>query len=141
MVRFSVVSLTADEKTLRQFAAACIVFAGGLGAWKLYHHAPVSGEYAFVLVGIMVGAVGLVAPNRIRLVYAGAMLISFPIGWVVSHFMLAVLFGFVLTPIALLLRALRRDRLRIERPQPNACESYWIAKPELQDSGRYLRQF
>jgi hypothetical protein len=141
MVGLSDISLNPEERTLRQFAAACILFLGGLGAWKLYRHGPVAGAYVWMILGIAVGALGLVAPKRIRLLYVGAMFVAFPIGWVVSHVLLAVLYGMVMTPIGLLLRALRRDRLRIERPQPEAYETYWITRPESQAPDRYLRQF
>ena len=142
MVRLSNIGLHTEERTLRQFAAACILFPGGLGAWKLYWgHGPVAGTYVWMIPGIIIGVLGLVAPKRIRLVYAAAMFAAFPIGWVLSHVLLAVLYGIVMAPIGLLLRALRRDRLRMERPQPGAYETYWITRPESEDPDRYLRQF
>jgi hypothetical protein len=62
-----------------------------------------------------------------------------PIGWVISHVILAVIYYLVLTPIGLLLRAAGRDLLA-RRRDPTA-ESYWIdrgAKPEVE---RYFRQY
>ena len=141
MVRLSDINLHPGERTLRQFAAACILFLGGLGAWKLYRHGPAAGAYAWMILGIALGGLGLLAPRRVRLVYAGAMLLAFPIGWVVSHVLLTVLYGVVMTPIGFLLRALRRDRLRIERPAPQAYQTYWTPRPESKDVARYLRPF
>jgi hypothetical protein len=141
MNRLSDISLHPEERTLRQFAAACILFLGGLGAWKLYRHGPAAGTYVWMILGLAVGALGLLAPKRIRLAYCGAMFVAFPIGWVVSHVLVTVLYGVVMTPIGFLLRALRRDRLRIERPRPEAYETYWTPRPESKDMARYLRQF
>jgi len=138
MMRLSDIDLHPDDRTLRQFAAACIVFLGGVGAWKLYRQGPAAATYALMIFGFAVGAVGLMAPRIIRLIYAAAMIVAFPIGWVVSRVIMTVFFFVVITPIGLLFRVLGRDRLRIKHP---ACNSYWINRTEAESPARYLRQF
>lgn len=91
-----------------------------------------------LLLGIAIGVLGLIAPQSVRVIYLGAMIIAAPIGWVVSRVLLALLYYFLFTPIALVMRAIGRDRLRIRR---RTLASYWTPQPETNDISRYLRQF
>ena len=51
-----------------------------------------------------VPTVGVWVPGFLRIVYIAMAYLAFPIGFLVSHLMLAVLFYAVLTPIGLMLR-------------------------------------
>ncbi len=72
-----------------------------------------------------------------RVVYLGWLYAAYPIGWTVSHCVMLVIFYLVITPIALLMRLIRRDALarRLEPSEP----SYWRPIPD-EDVNRYLRQ-
>jgi hypothetical protein len=84
--------------------------------------------------------VGLLVPQAIRWVYVGWMLAAFPIGWLVSHLLLAAIFFGVIMPIGLILRVLGRDPMR--KSFDRSASTYWIARPtEPTDSRRYFRQF
>jgi hypothetical protein len=61
----------------------------------------------------------------------------YPIGWIVSHFALAVIFYGVLTPTGLVLRLFGRDPLHL-RFDPRE-RSYWTRIPP-QERSRYFRQ-
>ena len=67
------------------------------------------------------------------------MILAFPIGWVVSRLLLAILFYGVVTPMGLVLRLGGRDPLRLARPA--ARTTYWMAKPGPADLRSYFRQF
>jgi hypothetical protein len=83
--------------------------------------------------------VGLVWPQSIKPIYTVWMVAVFPIGWLVSLILLAVVYYGVVTPIAVLFRLIGRDSL--QRHSPPEGGSYWQPKPAPQDPGRYLRQY
>ena len=66
------------------------------------------------------------------------MAITYPIGWVVSHVVLAVLFLGVFTPVAVLFRLIGRDALARRRPPDRA--TYWLPMPAPDDVRSYFRQ-
>lgn len=64
---------------------------------------------------------------------------AFPIGWVVSHVLMAVVFFGLFTLIGFLFRLVGRDPLMLRRPVNQA--SYWLPKARVEDKRRYFRQF
>jgi hypothetical protein len=74
-----------------------------------------------------------------RPVYVGMSRLTAPIGWVVSHLVLVLVFAAVVTPLAVLLRLLGRDPLN-RRPDPRAT-TYWVDRRTDSDPRRYFRQF
>jgi hypothetical protein len=127
----------ATPKLLRQFAVLWILFFGGMAAREWWQ-----GDFAFGIVlataAFTIGPLGIWRPDRIRPVFLGWMTLAFPIGFVVSKLILAALFYLVFTPVALVFRALRRDRLALRE---RSAESYWAPKPGAHDLRRYLRQY
>ena len=87
---------------------------------------------------------GLPTPRRwrpiaLKPVYLGLTLATWPIGWVVSHLALAVVYYGVITPIALVFRLIGRDAMN--RRFDRDATTYW--EPYDPDRGldHYLRQF
>jgi hypothetical protein len=78
-------------------------------------------------------------PATIRWIYVGCMIAAFPVGWVVSQVMLAVLFYVMITPVALLFRWRGRDSLH--RAPARGRASYWTEKSQPEDLRRYFRQY
>jgi hypothetical protein len=138
-MQWSDISFAPSTRTLRQFAATALVFLGGLAAWQGWMHQRTELAIALAVLAATVGVLGLVKPAAIRPVYVGCMILTFPIGWIVSRLLLAVVFYGIFTPLGLLFRLLGRDALGI-RPQPEA-PSYWLPKPAVTDRRRYFRQF
>ena len=62
----------------------------------------------------------------------------YPIGWVLSHILLGVVFYFVVLPIGLLLRLARYDPLT--RKFDQKVTSYWIEREPSSDPRKYFRQ-
>lgn len=124
------------RRVLRQFAAACLVILLACAAPQRGNHG------AAIVLGALalgVGGLGLLAPAALRWLYVGCMVVAFPLGWLVSQAVLALLFYGLITPLALLFRLRRRDPLR--RARPPECASYWIAKPPPPELRRYFRQY
>ena len=72
------------------------------------------------------------------LIYVLLALVTRPIGWALSHLIIAVLFYALITPLGLLRRLLGRDPLAL-RAAPGA-DSYWAQRPPPDDGSSYLRQ-
>ena len=66
------------------------------------------------------------------------MILTYPIGWLVTRILLVLLFHGMFTPLALLFRLIGRDALT-RRRRPDR-PSYWIPKPGATDVRRYFRQ-
>jgi hypothetical protein len=66
------------------------------------------------------------------------MIVAFPIGWLVSHVMLAVLYFVLFLPLGLMFRLLGRDALSLRKP---SVETYWTEKQQPEDVVRYFRQY
>jgi hypothetical protein len=128
-----------NERVLRQFAAAWLLSIGGLGIWKVLSKGPTTAAVVFAAAGVAVGLIGLLAPHLIRIVYCGALLVTFPIGSVVSTVLLAFLYWGIMTPLGLAFRLIHRDRLRLKRQIGPTC---WTpGAPVNSEPERYLRQF
>ena len=139
MLSWSDIPKNPKPKVLRQFSAAWLLFFVILGArqyLKAGHHEL---GLAFGAAGILIGGLGLIRPAAVRWVFVGWMALAFPIGWVVSHVMLLVMFYAIITPVALLLRVRGRDSLGLRR-RPDAA-SYWLPKETPRDVRSYLRQY
>ena len=125
-------------RMLRQFSGAWLVFFAGLAGHRaLVRHHP----SAALILGIvaLLGLIGLARPAWMRWPFVAAMVVTFPVGWVVSQLVLILMFLLVITPVALFLRLRGRDLLQLKRPPENV--SLWKQRPERTEPGRYLKQF
>jgi hypothetical protein len=131
------------EKQLRQFAVACLPGFAAIG-WMVHrvsHHAgPVAQNRVFqilVAVGAFFFLAGLAAPAIVRPVYMLLMAVTMPIGWLVSHIFLRIIFYAILTPLGLFFRMIGRDPLLLVKPTGN---SYWQPHVQRADPLTYYRQ-
>jgi len=130
MLRFSDLDLNPDRRRLRQFAGASVVF---LCVWAW------TAAWTLAVAALVVGIAGVFTPQLLRPFYVAAMVLTYPIGWVVSRAALCLLYYGLVTPTGWILRLLRRDRLRLKRPSAGA--SYWTPRSVEGKPERYLRQF
>ena len=126
-------------RTLRQFAAIFLVFFVAAGAHQYFGRAHHTAGLVLGGVAVLVGTLGLLQPRAIRWIFVGWMVLAFPIGWLVSQLMLAVLFYLVLTPVAVLFRWRGRDLLG-RKPAPGRL-SFWLPKRTPEDVRSYLKQY
>ncbi len=93
----------------------------------------------FWILAVLGRLVGMIRPLWLRPVYLGLTLLTRPIGWIVSHVVLALVYYGVVTPIGLVLRMTGYDPL--QRRFECDAETYW--EPYKPDRGteRYLRPF
>ncbi len=137
-MRWSDIRFNPGRNELRQFAGLCLLIFGALAAWRATR-GEVAVAVVFAVLSLGVGLVGLLRPAAIRWVYVGWMVVAFPIGWVVSKLIIALMFYGIITPLALWFRMRGRDVLR--RGRPGAASSFWRPKAAPGDVGRYFRQY
>ena len=138
-----------ERQTLRGFGWISLVAFAALGTWIFFRHTifgfglseSAANRTAYVLWALSAtsGLLAAVAPPLLRPLYVGMSAVSLPIGFVVSHVVMALLFYGLFTPVALVFRLMGRDPLH-RRFDPEA-DSYWVAREQTQDPLRYYRQF
>ena len=128
-----------SHRDLRLFAVVQLIVASA-GAWLLHRRLGWDAAACVVVAAsLVITAVGLVLPQLLRPLFVGWMLAAFPVGWVMSHLLLAAVYYGVVTPIGLALRLRGRDSLQL-KPRADAT-TYWVERPQPPDSTRYFRQF
>jgi hypothetical protein len=137
-MKWSDLPLKPPRRTLRQFAAAWLVFFLAAASYQmLVRDRPAAG---YVLGAIaLIGLAGLLKPLAVRWLFIGMTVVAFPIGWAMTQVILAVMFYLVLTPLALVFRWRGRDELQLRRKPGQS--SFWITRGHPRDAGSYLKQF
>src|SRR5262245_26372916 len=126
-------------KVLRQFSAVWLVFFLAIGARQYFARGNHQIGAALGALAVVIGGLGLLKPAAVRWIFVSWMVLAFPIGWVISQVMLALMFYGLITPIALLFRLRGRDLLS-RKPAPERS-SFWTVKPTPQDVRSYFRQY
>ena len=79
------------------------------------------------------------AVSAVRLpIYLGWLYATYPIGWTISHIVMAVVYFGCFTPIGWILRLVGYDPLTRNKP---TADSYWNERPSETPASRYFRQF
>lgn len=128
-----------DRSTLRGFSEAWLFFLGMVAApLSMFRDRPILAA-VFWILAVLGRLIGWVRPFWLKPVYLGLTLATRPIGWIISHLVLALVYYGVVTPIGLALRLAGYDPLHRRFDQD--AETYW--EPYEPDHGpeRYLRPF
>jgi len=128
-----------SKKDLRWFGVIVALVFAVLGTvafflWK----SPKTANVLWIIGGALAVIYYAVPPLR-RLMFVGWMYLVFPIGWVVGHLLLAIVYYLVVTPVGILRRTLGGDPM--ERKVDREAKSYWIERPPPAEAARYFRQF
>lgn len=114
-----------------------LVLFGAIARFKL--GAPTAALVLWV-AAVVVPVVGWLIPPVMRAVFLGMSYAAWPIGFVVSHVILALVYYLVFTPIGLAMRIFRYDPMT--RGFDDAATSYWVKRdPQASGPKRYFRQF
>ena len=87
----------------------------------------------------LIPAVGFFFLPVLRWAYLGLAYATFPIGWVVSHLILALVYFAVITPFGIVMRLAGRDAL--SRRFDRSATTYWKQRRPPAKPERYYRQF
>jgi hypothetical protein len=92
------------------------------------------------VVAVVVPIIGWLAPAFMKVVFLGLSYLAWPIGFVVSHVVLAAVYYLVLTPIGLIMRLVGYDAMK--RRFDHEAASYWVERPQSgAETKSYFRQF
>lgn len=138
-MQWSDIPRSPSRKTLTQFALLCaaVLVWQGLTQW-LRRDRPELGIVLIVLA-VSLANLGLVRPLILRPVFVGWMILVFPLGWLVSNVVLAVIYFLLFLPFGLFFRIKGRDVLN--RKQRRDLTTYWQPRPTTPDPGRYFRPY
>ena len=126
-------------RQLALFGLIWLVFFGVVGAVVLGQTDSVAWAVVLWVLAVAVPLLGWLVPAFMRIVYLGMSYAAFPIGFVLSHVILAAVYYLVLTPVGLLMRPFGYDPMH-RRFDPQA-KSYWAPRQQDEDVQRYFRQF
>lgn len=127
----------ATTTQFRQFGLAAAVLCFTAAYW--FGRAP----SAPATIGLLISGLGLalvtaLAPNQLRIPFVLLSSLTAPIGWVVSHAILGLIYFAVITPIGLVLRLLGRTPMDLNF-EPRRS-TYWKRRGAPPDAVDYLRQ-
>lgn len=135
---------TPDRRKLREFGligmCAFTLFAA-LTFFDVWFFAALPSAAVYVLSSLAIanGLLALLSPPALRPEYIVLSVAAYPIGFVVSHVMMAIIFYGVITPVGLLFKLIGRDALA-RRFEPDA-DTYWVRRRPPESVKRYFRQF
>jgi hypothetical protein len=124
---------------LRLFGVLLVAFCILLGGLSLYHTGSLIIAVMFWGAGLLVSVPYYAVPRARAMIFQAWMTAVFPIGWLISHTLLAVIFYGVITPIGLTVKLWNRDPLHQKRD--SSASTYWVACPVHTDIRRYFQQF
>jgi saxitoxin biosynthesis operon SxtJ-like protein len=128
-----------ERRTLRQFGLIGIAVFGGLGAFTAWRHGIDWKPIVLWGLAAFCGIAALTAPRLLRPLFVGMSVAAAPIGFVVSHVILAIVYFGIFTPIALAMRLAGRDAM--QRRYDRSAKTYWTERPRETKSERYFRQY
>lgn len=133
-------NLNPSDKHLRSFALIALIMCNIIGLLLMWvSDLPFNGFIVFCILGSAVYLLSRISLRLVRPIYAGLMVVTFPIGWVVSHAMMALFYYGVIGGIGLLFKLLKRNPLH-PAYDPDA-ESYWVPYKCKRTTKDYFRQF
>ena len=124
---------------LRTFALVWFPAFCALVGFLLFRKVGETPAYAVWGAGSGISIVGLLVPSFMRVVFVGLMYLTFPIGFVVAHVLLAAIYYAVLTPIGLLMRLAGYDPMG--RGAGKESGTYWTTRGGERPRKSYFRQF
>ena len=126
-----------SRRELRQFAAIWLPAFAAFAGTVIYRAGGVTTALVIWALAALITAVGLAAPRRIKPLFVGWMAAAYPIGWLVSHVILGVIYYAVFTFVGLVMRVFRYDPM----DRSAGGTTYWKRRTERTDSAAYFRQF
>jgi len=89
--------------------------------------------------GFIVFIISMISLKLTKMIYLGMILLTMPIGWVVSFIVLAAFYYLLLAPLGLFFRLIGRDPLY--RKFDSNAKSYWMNRRPPKGLEQYFHQF
>lgn len=128
-----------SQRELMWFGPLFTLFVGVLVYLFIWSNFSPTVSYVIGAVAAAIVVVYYLAPPLQRPIYMGWMYSVLPIGFVVSHVLLALIYYLVVTPIGLIMKVVGYDPLH--RKFDQAASTYWIERESNTDPQRYFQQY
>lgn len=133
-------NLKPSDKHLREFGEISLCMSNVVGLLFLWRSGLSAKAFAlFCLVGVAVFLLSRISVKLVRPLYLALIVLTFPIGWVVSHVVMALFYFGVIGGIGLFFKLIGRDPL-YRRYEPDTA-SYWLPYRRKPDLKQYFNQF
>ncbi len=134
------INRTPSRSELRQFAGiwfpGFFLVVGAFAAHRWGWSTPIMAVWSVVAT---VSVLGVLLPSAVRPLYLAWMYAAYPVGWLISHLVLTMLYFGVFTPVGITFRLLGKDLL--ERSFERSAKTYWTARRPTENASQYFRQF
>lgn len=124
---------------LRSFALLFLAVTAALACWQTWAHDRLFAAAALLATGAFVGILGLTVPRAVRPIYLGMTLGTFPLGWIMSHLLLGLVYFGLFTPLAIAFRLVGRDLLK--RKLAASAATYLRPRSNQPASTSYFRPY
>lgn len=128
-----------DDKELRFFSLYWFIAFGLFDAAMFYFGGVGLTFFLIAAAALLGGVAGTAYPRAMKPAYLVLMILSFPIGFIVSHIVMAMMFYLVITPIGVVRHLLGVDSLSLKKRKEAA--GFWRKRPSSRRPEKYFRQF
>ena len=133
-------NLKPSEKQLRDFGDIALCMCNIVGLLLMWiADLPLKAFIVVCICGIAVYLLSRISLRLIRPVYIGLIVLTFPIGWIISHAVMAIFFYIVIGSVGLIFKLIKRDPL--QRTFDPQAASYWIPYKHNRTLKHYFHQF
>ncbi len=126
-------------QSLRWFGLIVLVFFAAIATVAYVKFGARGLAYGLVGTGTVLCSL-FYAVRALRVpMYTAWMRVFFPLGWIVSHTIVAVIYYLLVTPIGLVVRAVGYDPM--SRRRGRRADSYWAPLRREKEVSQYFRQY
>jgi len=128
------------SKQLQSFGKIALV-ASAVISLLLYLLKGVAIQWVLIIFafGFIIFIISMISLELTKMIYLGMILVTLPIGWMVSFILLSAFYFLLLAPLGLIFRLIGRDPL-CRKFDPNA-KSYWLSRQPPKGPEQYFHQF
>ena len=133
-------NLKPSNKQLRDFGLISLCMCTVIGLLLLeLGKIPSKGLVILFLIGLVMFVLSRISDALIKPVYLAMVILTFPIGWIISHLVMGLFFYVIVTLIAVLFKIIGRDPL-YRKFDPQA-DTYWLTYKHKRSAKDYFHQF
>jgi len=132
-------NLNPTKKELRVFGLCALAFLALVGWMVARRTGSIPAGATVAGAGLVCGALAFTVPQALRPLWVVLMVVNYPIGWVVTHVVMALIFYLVVTHVGVIMRLTGRDPM--ERGFDRTAKTYWKSRRTEHDPARYFRQY
>ncbi|NNE97722.1 MAG: hypothetical protein HKN25_01745 [Pyrinomonadaceae bacterium] len=128
-----------SRRELLWFGPLFALFVGVVGAILIYQIGANRAAYILWAIALPLIIIYYLVPVFRKPIYRGWLYATMPIGWVISHALLAAIYLLLVIPIGLLMRLVGYDPMN--RGFDPSTKSYWVMRGPTRDMNRYFKQY